>query len=67
MSKKKNNIYSSIMSETLGYGTAGIVATSLSIPGEFSSMNAFRIGSSLAGVPSLMSASKKVMKGLEGW
>jgi hypothetical protein len=64
--KKKNNIYSMIMTETLGYGTAGIIAGNLStLSGSSVPMDAFRIGSSLAGVPSLLGASKKVLKGFD--
>lgn len=66
MSKKKNT-YSMILEETIGYGTVGLVSTHLSIPGEYSAMNAFRIGSSLAGVPSLLSTSKKLMSSFKEW
>ncbi|HUT00412.1 MAG TPA: hypothetical protein VMY59_08860 [Candidatus Thermoplasmatota archaeon] len=66
--KKKDNIYSMMMTETLGYGTAGLVAGNLgALSGDPTSMNVFRIGSSLAGVPSLMGASKKVLDAFKGW
>ena len=68
MAKKKSNPYSLIMQETLGYGTAGIVSAQLGgLTGDASMMRTFKIGSSLAGVPSIMGASKKVLDAFKRW
>jgi hypothetical protein len=68
MSKKKNSPYSMIMQESIGYGTAGILSGQLSmLSGDPTAMNVFKIGSSMAGIPSLLCVSKKVMGSFKGW
>lgn len=66
--KKKGNPYSMIMQETMTYGTAGVVSAQLSgITGDATMMRTFKIGSSLAGVPSLLGSSKGILKELDKW
>ncbi|CAK0751051.1 hypothetical protein CCP3SC1AL1_1820003 [Gammaproteobacteria bacterium] len=54
-----------LMTESVGYGTAGIVAGSITGPGAPAAMNAFTIGSSMAGIPSLVSGSSNVLGSLK--
>jgi hypothetical protein len=61
MSKKKDDVYSMIMGETVTYGTVGLIS------GPLGATNVFKIGSSLGGIPSLMGVSKKVLDSFKGW
>jgi hypothetical protein len=54
-----------LMTETVGYGTAGIVAGSITGPGAPVAMNAYTVGSSMAGIPSLVSGSANVLGSLK--
>jgi hypothetical protein len=68
MAKKKDNISSMMMGETLTYGTAGILSANISsLTGDATAMRVFNIGSSLAGIPSLSCASKKIFDVMKGW
>ena len=50
-----------LITEAVGYGVAGNIAGSITGPGAAVAANAFATGSSLAGLPSLMSGAKNVM------
>jgi hypothetical protein len=54
-----------LMTESVGYGTAGIVAGSITGPGAPVAMHAYTVGSSMAGIPSLVSGSSNVLGSLK--
>jgi len=54
-----------LITEGVGYGIAGNIAGSITGPGATVATNAFTTGSSLAGIPSLMSGAGNVMNSLE--
>ena len=59
------NTQKMLMTETVGYGIAGNIAGSITGPGATVANQAFTIGSSMAGIPSLISGTSNVMNSLD--
>ena len=55
------NTQAMLITEAVGYGVAGNIAGSIIGPGAAVAASVFATGSSLAGIPSLMSGTKNVM------